>query len=157
MADEQPEGGSETGGSLRAKLEASLEANRQMAAELHGFKAQQIIAEKGYKHVTIDDLQGVDLTELATKAEAIEKQNLQLRETVLKETLQSQGLDGDRLDEAVKNLLHPQESHADTSTRLANLGRIAGGAPGAHDTENLTGRQLIMAGIEENEKSHKPR
>jgi hypothetical protein len=150
MADEQPEGGSETGGSLRAKYEAALDESRQLAAELIAYKAKDVIQEKGYKFVTPEDLKGVGLNELAARAEAVEKQKLEIRETVLRDALAGQGLEGERLDDAVRNLLNPQESHAETSTRLAGLGRINGTFPAQGDTDGLEGRDLIRAAVAEN-------
>lgn len=145
MADEQPEGGSETGGSLRAKYETALEENKQMVNELRTFKAEKVITEKGFKHVTAADLEGVGLDELATKAAAVEADKVKQQETVLREVLQRQGLDGKKLDDEVSKLLNPQESHADTSTRLAGLSRIQGDHPNAHDDEGLQGRDSIRA------------
>lgn len=153
MADDGSEGQSETGGSLRAKLETALEENKQIAGELRTFKASQIITEKGYKYVTAADLEGVGLDELASKAAAVEESKVKQEESVLRDVLQRQGLEGAKLDNAVKNLLHPQESHADTSTRLAQLGRIQGDHPSAHDTDHLEGRDLIRAHFAATEKS----
>lgn len=158
MAEEGSEDQSETGGSLRAKLEASNAENREMAAELRSFKAAKEIADKGYKHVTLDDLKDVSLTELSAKAAELETKKTADHEVVLRQVLAAQGYDGDALDTAVSQLLNPEESHNEVSTRLASLGRISGGAPGAHDTEGRTGRHLIEAGLEENaEKAKKLR
>lgn len=158
MADDGSEGQSETGGSLRSQLEATIAERNQMASELLGFKAAQEIGAKGYKHVTVDDLKGVKLDELPAKAAQIEKDKLAVRETVLRDVLKDQGYeDGERLDEAVKKLISPDESHAETSTRLANLGRIAGDFPATHEDEGLTGRKLLQAHFGKQEKSNKQR
>lgn len=154
MAEEGSEGQSETGGSLRAKLETALEENKQMVGELRTFKATQLITEKGYKYVTAADLEGVGLDELATKAATVESDKVKQEEVVLRDVLQRQGLEGAKLETAVKNLLHPQESHADTSTRLAGLGRIQGDHPSAHESEGLEGRDAIRAYFEAKPQSH---
>lgn len=153
MADDGSEGQSETGGSLRSQLEATIAERNQMAQELLGFRAAQEISAKGYKHVTAEDLKGVKLDELPAKAAQIEKDKLAVRETVLRDVLKDQGYeDGERLDEAVKKLITPDESHAETSSRLANLGRINGDFPGAHEEETLTGRKLLQAHFGKQEK-----
>lgn len=151
MADDLDESESETGGSLRSKLEASVKANKQLADKLRTFEAKELIAAKGYKYVTAEDAAGVELDELPTKLAEIEKQKLATRESVLRDVLKGQGHeDGERLDEAVKSLLNPQESHAETSTRLASLSRISGDFPGVHDSDGLEGRALIRQGLIEN-------
>lgn len=151
MADDGSEDQSETGGSLRSKLESSIAENRQLATELRSFKAAALIAEKGYKFVTADDLKDVSLAEFDAKAAELEAKQAKQEEVILRKVLANQGTYSEaELDSAVTRLLNPEESHAETSTRLQSLARIKGDAPSRHDGENSTGRTLIAEGLAEN-------
>jgi hypothetical protein len=159
MAEEDPEGTTETGGSLRAKLEASQAENREMAKTLRPLLAAQVIAEKAYKYVKPEDLADVPLTELATKAEILNKQKGEVHEQVVRTILAEQGVADADLDTAVQRFLNPdaQESHADTSTRLASLGRIAGTAPESDKDKGAHGQDLIELALQQKYDSNSRR
>jgi hypothetical protein len=150
MAEEDPEGSSETGGSLRAKLEATQAANREMEAQLRPLMAAQVIADKGFKYLKPEDLKDVPLKELASKAEALNKANESIHVNVVKTILADQGVPDDEMDAAVERFLNPErgEAHAETSTRLAQLGSIGGRIPESDKDRGLHGQDLIQAGLE---------
>jgi hypothetical protein len=151
MAEEDPEGITETGGSLRAKLEASNAANRELESQLKPLLVAQEISSKGYKYVTPDDLKDVSLSELATKAAALEKSKIAARADVVKSILKDQGVADDELDAEVERFLNPDrtESHAEQSTRLADLGRIGGRISPSDKDKGLHGQDLIEAALQE--------
>lgn len=149
MGEFDDESGNESGGQLRSKLEASLAAQRDMAKELRGFKATALIAEKGFRYVTAEDLADVDLAELGKSAAAIEDRKGKERETVLRQVFTDQGVAEDQLDNAVAQFLAPkQESRAEQSTRIADLGRVHGTRVDTSKT-GLTGQDLILASLKD--------
>lgn len=145
MSDElDSEETTESGGSLRAKLEASLAENKTLAAELHQFKARDIITAKGLKHVRPDDLAGVSLADLEAKAEELEAQNAAADAEAVRRVLAAKGLDASAVDKAVTDLLSG-ESTTETLDRIRSGGRIGGDPPGTNKFEGLYGRDKIYA------------
>lgn len=149
MADNDSEEQLETGGSLRAKLEATQAENRELASQLRPLMAQQEISSKGYRYITPDDLKEVPLKELSTQAAALEKAKADVHASVVKSILRDQGYADDELDAAVERFMNPdkQESHEETSTRLANLGRIGGKIPESDKDKGLHGQARIEAAL----------
>lgn len=140
--------GTESGGQLRAKLEAALAANKTLTEEVLGFKAEKVISAKGFKFVTPEDLHGVGLDELETKAAEVEAAKAAQRESVVKQVLADKGLQGDQLDAALKNLLSPEQAQADAAIgRLAEVGRIQGNVPSTAGEQGLFGKSRIRAAL----------
>lgn len=151
MADNESEDQLETGGSLRAKLEATQAENRELAAQLKPLMAERLIADKGFKYLKPEDLADVPLKELATKAEALNKAKESVHATVVKSILADQGVPDDELEAAVQRFLNPdkQETHAEASSRLADLGRIGGAIPETDKDKGLHGQARIEAALQE--------
>jgi hypothetical protein len=150
MDTESFEDGNESGGSLREKLEATIKERNALASELVGFKAQGLIAEKQWQHVTVEDLKGVKLTELETKGAELEAAKAALKESVLKEVLSKQGIDGEQLDEAIAQLVGkvaPADDTAATLARMRATAGIQGSAPGKIEQPGLFGASRIRAAL----------
>ena len=64
----------ESGSSLRRKLEETLTRERQLTTELSGLKAKELITERGYGLVKVEDLVDVNLDEMSTKAEELQQE-----------------------------------------------------------------------------------
>lgn len=143
--DDDLEGTNESGGSLRKNLEKALSDNASLAKELSSYKASAVIAEKGYKFVTPEDLAGVDLANIAAKAEEVEKAKGTQAESLLSSALKAKF--GDDLDvEAFLGTLATGKPESE-STSLHKLGKIQGQVPGSNKFEGLHGRDLIKAAV----------
>lgn len=151
MATDPTEEGNEAGSTLRSKLEHQLEENKALKAQLAPLLAANEIATKGYKFVKPEDLSGVDPTELAAKAAALEDANRKVHADVLRSVLADQGVPEAELDAAVESHLNPdqREDHAVVSGRLASLGRVTGSIPETDKDRGLTGQDRIAAALNE--------
>jgi hypothetical protein len=147
MDNGTPEGGQESGGSLREKLEAALQNQASLATELASYKARDLIAENGYKHVTAEDLKDVKLDEIATKAAELEASKASLAESVLRTVLKDKFGDGADLDTVVKNLIG-DAGQADTAAldRIRSVGKTQGlPAQRPDEDPNLIGPARLRA------------
>lgn len=144
--------GSESGGTLRQKLEDALAANRTLHTELVGYKAKDVIGAEGFKYVTPEDLVGVPLGDLAAKAAEIETSKKEQRQTVLRDVLTERGVPADQLDKALEALIgKPEQSQQNATDGVLNsLGRIQGSAPGTLPEQGLFGVDRIRAGLAKN-------
>lgn len=138
--------GSESGGTLRQKLEDALAANRDLHTQLVGYRAKDVIGEKGFKYVTPEDLTGVPLDDLADKAAEIEQSKQAQRETVLREVLTERGVPEDQFDTALAALLgNGQSTQSPADSVITNVSRIQGAAPGTLPDQNVYGEDRIRA------------
>jgi hypothetical protein len=143
--------GTESGSSLRDKLEAEIAARRDLESQLSSYKAKDLIAEKGWQHVNPDDLKGVGLAELETKGAELEASKAALKESVLKEVLSKQGITGDDLNDAVSKLVGKVASPADDTTaalaRMRAAQSAAGSPVGKLETPGVFGASRIRAAL----------
>jgi hypothetical protein len=133
----------ETGGGLRAQLEAAIAekaaAERALAETIAG----------NFQHVRAEDLSGVPRSELSSKAVEIEAQRKAEQETLVQNALKSRGL----TDEQITELLAGNGAQAPATQPVAQgapevLGRIQGTPPSVKpDTEGLVGPQRIRAAL----------
>lgn len=147
MDDSGSEDTNESGGALRKQLEKALAANKELSKRVAAQEAKTLIESKGYKYVKPEALADVDLDEMADKAEALEKSGLETSKVLLRQVLTNQGVSADDLDSEVDRFLNPQESHAQTSSRVAEVGRTQGSyvAPRTEQTP----MDLILAGVKD--------
>lgn len=147
MGNGSPEGNQESGGSLREKLEQALAANATITSELVSYKAKDLISANGYKHVTVEDLQGVSLGEIEAKAGEIETQKAAQAEAVLKTVLGSKLGDDVDLDAVIANLLGNADKVEDAALdRIRAVGQqqsLPKAAPA--EDPNLTGPARLRA------------
>jgi len=93
MADDfDSEEEKESGTSLRKKLETTLGENAKLKEQLVELAGKQLITEKGYKLVSVEDLKGVSLSELETKAQELETQKAAAEAETVRRVLASKGL-----------------------------------------------------------------
>lgn len=145
MADVQDDTtGTETGGSLRTKLESALATNASLTETLVSYKAKDVIQAKRLKHVTPEDFKGVKLDEIEAKADELEVAKAADAERVLRSVLASKGLEGDELEAEIAQLLGSDDSKA-TEKRVQTVSRINGDRPGAAETQGLIGPAKIQA------------
>ena len=146
MADDfDSEDEKESGGSLRKKLEAALEENRALKGEVTSFKAHQLIQEKGFKHLTVDDLKGVDLSELETKAAELEAQKEQQAAVTLRRVLEGKGLKDSELDQALQALLSEEDPAGAALDRIRQVSKVNGTPPAKVEEEGLFGPSRLRA------------
>jgi hypothetical protein len=139
---------SNTGGKLRERLEETLKANRDLAAEVSNFRAEKAISEGGFKHVSPEDLKGIPADQIAAKAAEVEAAKLGQREAVLKSVLAERGVPEKDLDAAVANLLGDEKSQqAAALSHVLSAGRVGGVIPQLLDPNSLTPDQMISAGL----------
>jgi len=149
MADDfDSEEEKESGTSLRKKLETTLGENAKLKEQLVELAGKQLITEKGYKLVSVEDLKGVSLSELETKAQELETQKAAAEAETVRRVLASKGLADSELEQAVEALLGKSEEQQQTEalSRIAGLGRAMGTPPSKVDeTKGLFGRSRLEA------------
>lgn len=138
----------ESGRSLRERLEAEIARNRRLEATLAQRVAQQ------FKFVSAEDLSGVDVEELESKATEIEQRKAEERNQLLRSALEDKGLSADQLDEAVKRLVDGEQKSSsaepvtDAATaRVASLGKLQGTTPTTNPGDGLWGASKIRAAV----------
>ena len=139
--------GPESGGKLRQKLEAEIQARRKVEQELVSLKAKDLIQAKGLKYVTPEDLSGTNLNQLEVKALEVEQAKAEQRRALLRDVLSAKGYEDAELDTAVEAFLGESSEPAPQTVPLSQLGRIQGTAPQPVETKNLFGVDKIRAGI----------
>lgn len=144
----------ESGSALRKKLEAALAENASLKTENIGFKAQNLINEKGYKLVTVDDFKEVGSEDLAKTAEALEAQREKQGKDAMRKALEARGLTGDALEEMVAAAFG--ESEGEASLQALEGIRTLGNTPGIKladvvDT-SLHGQALINEALKPKKK-----
>lgn len=144
MDDETVETGKESGGSLREKLEAALARESDLKAKVLSYQAREVIAEKGYKHVTPEDLKGVDLDGIEAKAEELEQAKAAQEAEVLKRVLGSKLGDGADVDAVIQGLLGGGDDQSAALDRIRSVGKVQG-SPVAKDQDaaGLSGPELL--------------
>jgi hypothetical protein len=135
----------ESGGSLRAKLEQSLKSGAELAAEVAKYRAKDLISDKGLQYVTPEDLAGVGLNELETKALELEGVKKGQQEAAVRQAFKNKGLTGDELDRAVQELLGPPSDTEAATDRIRQVGKIQGLPPNRNDDTDLFGPSRIRA------------
>lgn len=147
LGDDEQETGTESGGSLRAKLESEIAANKELKSELAVFKARAVISEKGFDLVEPEELKGVSPDEVETKAEELQAQRLELAQRVLGKTLGIEDPDLD-LNEALKQLAGKASGSEGESAlgRARQLNQVTGEPVGSRNPyEGLSGPERIRA------------
>jgi len=150
-SDWDDESGQEpTGGQLRERLEQTLKQNKALESELVGLKASQVIEAEGLKFVKAEDLAGVPLADLSTKAKAIEAERQATRIEVLKDIYREQGVSEEQLTAAVAEFqgTKPGASAADFAA-LTRLGSVGGSTPPKVDVSQLHGMELAKWAMEQ--------
>ena len=136
----------ETGSTLRSKFEQAIETNKALQARVVEMSAKSLISEKGYKHLSVEDLRGVDLSELEAKAEALEAQKATADAEAVRRVLAGRGLDDSQLETALASILGSTESGDSTALdRIAQAGKLNGTPPSAVQDESLYGPTRLRA------------
>ncbi len=133
---------------LRQKLESTLKENKQLTSQLSTLKANELITEHGYGLVKPEDLVGVNLSDMADKAEALQGERRALQAELAKDVFAKRGFEGSELDAAVSDFLSP-ESSQDTAahSRAREVAAVGGVAAPARNTDNLMGLDAIEAAL----------
>lgn len=136
----------ETGSTLRSRFEQTLGEKKALEATVLELKAEKLISTKGYKHLTVEDLRGVDLSELEAKAEALEAQKATADAEAVRRVLAGRGLNDSQLETALATILGSNEG-ADSKAldRIAQAGKLVGTPPAATEDETLYGPSRLRA------------
>ena len=142
-----------SGGTLRQKLEETLEQNKSLRGELTGLKAQEVIQQHGLSLVKPTDLDGVDIGQLEERAREIHEDRRGQQEELARDLLARRGFEGDELDRQVEDFLGPapdSSSHTDAEAfdRARQVGAMSGQPTPAINPEKLTGVQAIEWALE---------
>jgi hypothetical protein len=135
----------ESGSSLRKKLEAALKERDEALKVAIASKAQVLIGEKGYKHLTAEDLAGVSLSDLEAKADELEAQKAAADAAALRRVLEAKGFKDSELDQAMKGLLGDEPDQNATQDRIRDAARLQGTPPPQIQDKGLMGRDLLYA------------
>lgn len=139
------------GSALRKKLEDALKANKQLSTENARFHAAEVIATKGLTLVKAEDLAGVAIDQIETKAEALHNERRDQRIDVAKDLLRLQGIAEDELDKAVEGILAGSAPTPKSETEQVlgqinaqrALGQQAGTPVGQPSPSDLHGREAM--------------
>lgn len=146
MADDfDDESEKESGSSLRKKYETALSELNETRGSLLTLKVEKLISDKGYKHLTVEDFQGVGFEELESKAVELEAQKAAADQAALRRVLESRGFTDSALDQALNDLLGEQDTKA-ALDRIRQAGRMDGTPPPKIDSsDGLTGPDRLRA------------
>lgn len=133
----------ESGSSLRKKLEAALSERDEALKVAIAAKAQVLITEKGYKHLTAEDLAGVSLSDLEAKADELEAQKTAADAAAIRRVLEAKGFKDSELEQAVKGLLGNEQDGTATQDRLREAARLQGTPPAQIQDKSLVGKDLL--------------
>lgn len=147
-----------TGGELRTKLTDTMKVNREQAEKLATYEARDLIAAEGLTFITPDDLKGVPADGLKAKAIELNTAKSDQLKSIAEDRFKAQGLQGAELERAVEDFVggkpakHPD---ADATARARAAG--SGGTPitGLTNTEGLSAREKLRAGLEAQSKTRK--
>lgn len=137
----------EGGTGLRKFAEAAQADWRKTQTELVTLKAGKLIQDHGYRLVVAEDLVGVPVDELETKAEALEAEKLDAQKVLARDMLARKGLVGDDLDRAVDDLLQPPPDDDRARERVAAAARAGGVPTPLVDGAKLHGVEAIRHGL----------
>ena len=135
------------GTGLRKFAEAAQKDWRKTQTELVTLKAEKLIQDNDYHLVTADDLLGVPLGDLETKAEAVEAEKLESQKTLARDMLARKGLAGTELDRAVEDLLQPPQNTDQARERAAQASQAGGVPTPLVDAGQLHGVEAIRHGL----------
>ena len=134
----------ESGSSLRAKLEAALAENKVLADTALKATASLLIREKGFKHLTVEDLAGVSLNDLEATAAQKEAQKAEADAAAVRRALAAKGVPESELDKVLSDILG-QDTSSESLARIREASRIGGTAPGSGRYDGLSGKDLLYA------------
>lgn len=132
MADDHDE--NESASSLRQRLSEAY-------AKATAATARAVIAEKGLSHVSVDDLKGIGLDDIETKALELNEQRKRMGEDALREMLRQRGVED--VDKAVEQILNgngstqPPANNLDGFDRVRDVGKIGNPGDGVKDFSHL--------------------
>lgn len=134
---------------LRAKLEEALASNASLTEKLSVHEVKGVLEAKGYHLVRPEDLRGVPLQEVESKAEAIQKDRLEMQQQLTVDALTKLGIDPAEIErlttESAQRDQEPPE--AEQLRRVRGLGRLGGEPAHGVDTTKLHGLNAIRAGM----------
>lgn len=133
----------ESGSSLRKKLEAALKERDEAVQAAVSARAQVLISEKGYTHLTAEDLAGVSLSDLEAKADELEAQKAAADAAAIRRVLEAKGFKDSELEQAVKGLLGDEQDGTATQDRLREAARLQGTPPAQIQDKSLVGKDLL--------------
>jgi len=114
----------ETGGELRAKLEAALKDLNTLKASNASLTAEKVIRDSGLTYVTAADLSEIPTDEMVAKATELEASKAAQAEELAAKFLAAKGVTLDQIDGAAAG-----QKPAETATRVASLGSLQGTRP----------------------------
>jgi len=137
--DVSSDSGQETGGELRAKLEAALDENKNLKSSVSSLTAEKVIRDSNLTYVKPEDLSGLSTDEMVAKATELEASKAAQAEELAAKFLAAKGVTLDQIDGAAAG-----QKPAETATRVASLGSLPGTRP-KPDFEGLHGADLLYA------------
>lgn len=101
------------GGTLRKKLEETLQRNKTLEELASTSAAKAAIGEHGYSLVKEEDLKGVSADQVEAKAKELQEQREASRLETVRSVLAERGLDGEDLEAAVEDFLGSKQSSSE--------------------------------------------
>ena len=136
------EGTQETGGALRAQLEAVLAEN----AGLKGTIAAEVATR--FALVKPEDLKDVPSDQLAAKAAELNETRKQERELILREGLAARGLSEEQIAQTLAKPVTAAQVSTPQPNHFSALNHLEGNRPSDVQFEGLSGPALIRAAID---------
>lgn len=134
---------------LRERLEETLRQNRELTEKLAVHEVKGVLEGKGFDLVKPEDLKGVPLQEVEAKAEAIQKDRLELQKQLTVDALTKLGVDPAEIEKltAQQEQRDPEHEDGESLRRVRGLGRLGGEPAHGVDTTKLHGVSAIRAGL----------
>lgn len=149
MAEEFDTDTPEAAKGLRGLLEAAKAESSKALKELHAYKVKDVLAEAGLHLVKAEDLAGVDLKDVASKAATIQAERVSQEAEVTRRVMKNLGMSDEQIETAVTAIATGNEvvnEAANATARTRQLSTV--GTPSSvSSTAGLHGLDAIRAGM----------
>ena len=146
------------GSDLRSQLEATLETNKALTAQLAAATASNVIRDQGLSLVKPEDLNDVAVDEIETVAKQLQEQRYDQQKDLVKDVLKRNGVSDSDLDTQAEAWMKGESQAAtgastNVTTGFDRLATINGGSPAPQvDTSQLHGNDALTFGLEQLER-----
>lgn len=150
--DNDPESGSK----LRQLLQKEIASRRKAEDELTTYKVKDVLSVEGFDLVKPEDLEGVSVDKVEERARALQEERETVREAVLRDFLERQGIEGDALEDMVKEYAArsdaPNVEARETLGRARQVGKLDSNPVSSVNVRDLHGVDALTAAFEADAK-----
>lgn len=143
---------------LRGRLERAERENRKLKEQITVQTAQRLLADKGFDLVKPEELKGIDLKDLESKAEALQNERLDNARSVVRSRFMRQGLEGEDLEAAVDDFfgapapVTQEDRDFEEASAVARARQLPAGTSAPRIPADVHGFDAITAALAENHR-----